>query len=67
VSTAYGSPLKVAILRKMNGTIGTLIYNGAVLAPAERQVPSLARQLEEVVQNPLYRERYEAALKAERR
>jgi hypothetical protein len=67
VSTAYGSPLKVAILRKMNGTIGTLIYNGAVLAPAERQVPSLARQLEEVLQNPLYRERYEAALKAERR
>lgn len=67
VSSSYGSPLHVAIVREMEETIGTLIYNGAVLAPAERQVPSLARRLDEILKNALYRERYEAALAAERR
>ena len=35
---------RAAILREMDRTIGASIYNGAVLAPAERQLPSLARR-----------------------
>ena len=55
-TATYGTPLRAALLRGLNERARDLIRNGAVLSEDERQVPSLARQLERFLALPVNEE-----------
>jgi hypothetical protein len=55
----YGTPLRAALLRGFTDRAGDVIYNGGVLSAAERDVASLARQVDRLLESrPDLREKY---------
>jgi hypothetical protein len=67
VTRTYGTPLRVALLRKFNRAAELLIARGATPSRTEADIPSFARQLDTLLaesSNPQLRDLYERSIAA---